>query len=114
MAVNNDPSQVSTNSLQENPFSSTIGGPLEYSIEAQTMAAKTTIEFIQEVGLNTNPDIVGKTAVNVVFSFIQNGRQEQVNVPLLTIVPIPYIGIQHIDNKFKANISAASPNVCNL
>ncbi|MDE7089113.1 MAG: DUF2589 domain-containing protein, partial [Prevotella sp.] len=42
---------------------------------------------------------------------IQNGRMAQLNVPLLTIVPIPYIAIQDIDISFKANISASSSSV---
>ena len=36
------------------------------------------------------------------------GRMVQLNVPLLTIVPIPYIAINTIDINFKASISASS------
>lgn len=111
MAISNAPSQVATSALQAIPFSSMIGGPLKACIEAQAMAAKTTWEFIQEVGLNTNPKTGEKTAVNVAFSFIQNGRSVQLNVPLLTIVPIPYIAIHSVDINFKASISASSSSV---
>lgn len=111
MAISNAPSQVATNALQAIPFSSMIGGPLKACIEAQAMAAKTTWDFIQEVGLNKDPKTGEKTAVNVAFSFIQNGRNVQLNVPLLTIVPIPYIAIHSIDINFKANISASSSSV---
>jgi len=111
MAISNAPSQVATNALQAIPFSSMIGGPLKACIEAQAMAAKTTWDFIQEVGLNTNPDTGEKTAVNVSFSFNQNGRLVQLNVPLLTIVPIPYIAINSVDINFKASISASSSSV---
>lgn len=97
MAISNAPSQVATSALQAIPFSSMIGGPLKACIEAQAMAAKTTWDFIQEVGLNQNPETGEKTAVNVAFSFNQNGRMVQLNVPLLTIVPIPYIAIHSID-----------------
>ena len=75
------------------------------------MAAQTSWQFIQEVGLNTNPETGQKEAVNVSFQFVQNGRVVQLNVPLLTIVPIPYIAIHDIDINFKANISASSSNV---
>lgn len=111
MAISNAPSQVATNALQAIPFSSMIGGPLKACIEAQAMAAKTTWDFIQEVGLNQNPETGEKSAVNVAFSFIQNGKTVQLNVPLLTIVPIPYIAIHSIDINFKANISASSSSV---
>lgn len=111
MAISNAPSQVATNALQAIPFSSMIGGPLKACIEAQAMAAKTTWDFIQEVGLTIDPQTQEKKAVNVSFSFIQNGREVQLNVPLLTIVPIPYIAIQSVDINFKASISAASSSV---
>ncbi|MBQ2481826.1 MAG: DUF2589 domain-containing protein, partial [Treponema sp.] len=38
----------------------------------------------------------------VAFSFNRGGRMVQLNVPLLTIVPIPYIAINTIDINFKA------------
>ena len=111
MAIDTTPSQVVTSALQAIPFGSMIGGPLNACIEAQAMAAQTSWQFIQEVGLNTNPDTGQKEAVNVSFQFVQNGRVVQLNVPLLTIVPIPYIAIHDIDINFKANISASSSSV---
>ena len=110
-AIDTTPSQVATSALQAIPFGSMIGGPLKACIEAQAMAAQTSWQFIQEVGLNTNPETGKKEAVNVSFQFMQNGRMVQLNVPLLTIVPIPYIAIHDIDINFKANISASSSSV---
>ena len=110
-AIDTTPSQVATNALQAIPFGSIIGGPLKACIEAQAMAAQTSWQFIQEVGLNTDPKTGQKEAVNVSFQFMQNGRMVQLNVPLLTIVPIPYIAIHDIDINFKANISASSSSV---
>jgi hypothetical protein len=93
--------------MQAIPFSSMIGGPLNACIEAQAMAARTSWEFIKEVGLNTD-EKGQKSAVMVAFSFNRGGRMVQLNVPLLTIVPIPYIAINTIDINFKASISASS------
>lgn len=111
MAIDTSPSQVATSALQAIPFGSMIGGPLKACIEAQAMAAQTSWQFIQEVGLNTNSQTGEKEAVNVSFQFMQNGRMAQLNVPLLTIVPIPYIAVHSIDINFKANISASSSSV---
>lgn len=111
MAIDTTPSQVATNALQAIPFGSIIGGPLKACIEAQAMAAQISWQFIQEVGLNTDPNTGQKEAVNVSFQFMQNGHMVQLNVPLLTIVPIPYIAIHDIDINFKANISASSSSV---
>ncbi len=105
-----------TSSLQDLPFDNLIGAPLNACIKAQAEAAQTTINFIQEVGLNTvetvTKDKDGKEvkvkeheAVYVYFNFIQAGRRVTISVPLLTMVPIPYIGINTIDINFKATVT---------
>ena len=108
MSIDTAPSQVATNALAGLPFSQIIGSPLKAAIEAQAMAAQTTWKFIQEVGLNTDPETGEKKAVNVSFDFLQNGKEARLNVPLLTIVPIPYIAINSVDIAFKAKINAES------
>ncbi len=108
MPIDQTPSQVATNALTALPFGNIIGGPLKACIEAQAMAARTSWNFIQEVGLNTDPKTGEKKTVNVSFQFVKDGRMAQLNVPLLTIVPIPYIAINTIDIAFKANINASS------
>jgi len=108
MSVDSTPSQVATSALTGIPFSQIIGSPLKAAIEAQAMAAETTWRFIQEVGLNTDKETGDKKAVNVSFDFIQDGKEVRLNVPLLTIVPIPYIAINSIDINFKAKINAES------
>ena len=108
MKINSAPSQVATDALQALPFSNIIGAPLEACIKAQAMAAQTTWKFIQEVGMQDSAVKGEKEAVNVSFTFIQNGNSVRLNIPLLSIVPIPYIAIQNIDIAFKANISASS------
>ena len=47
-------------------------------------------------------------AVYVSFDYRQQGRLVTLTIPLLTLVPIPYIGIKDIEIAFKASISAAS------
>ena len=111
MPISKAPANVAMSAMQAIPFNSMIGGPLKACIEAQAMAAQTSWEFIQNVGLNINPETGHKEAVNVSFSFNQGGRMVQLNVPLLTIVPIPYIAIHSVDINFKANISASSSSV---
>lgn len=111
MPISKAPANVAMSAMQAIPFNSMFGGPLKACIEAQAMAAQTSWEFIQNVGLNINPETGNKEAVNVSFSFNQGGRMVQLNVPLLTIVPIPYIAIHSVDINFKANISASSSSV---
>lgn len=111
MPIDTTPSTVATNALQAIPFSSLIGGPLDAAIKAQALAAKTSWEFIQQVGLNTDSTTGQKEAVNVTFFYNKNGQMTKLIVPILTIVPIPYIAIDDIQINFKANISASSSSV---
>ncbi len=108
MAIDTTPSQVASDALAALPFGNIIGAPLTACIDAQALAAQTTWRFIQNVGLQTDPETGEKKAVTVAFQFMRDGKMAQLNVPLLTIVPIPYIAIQSIDISFKANINASS------
>jgi hypothetical protein len=69
-------------------------GPLVATIRAQAQAALTTLDFVQSVGFDENGD-----AISVEFVFNRtNGttgivEENIVSVPLLTIVPIPYLRV---------------------
>lgn len=106
MAIDATPSTVATNALQAIPYGALIGAPLKAAIEAQAMAAQTSWEFIQNVGLTGPPE--ARQAINVSFQYQKNGQMVNLVVPLLSIVPIPYISIDTININFKANISASS------
>ncbi|MDE1862708.1 MAG: DUF2589 domain-containing protein [Thaumarchaeota archaeon] len=86
------------------PLGSMISGPLNAAIEAQALAADTTVQFIQKVGLDN-----GKVR-NVSFTYnTPGGGQTQLDAPILTIVPIPFIRIKDmtVDFVFKINTVAA-------
>lgn len=109
MAIDTTPSTVATNALQAIPFSSLIGAPLQAAIQAQSQAAITTWEFINNVGL-TGPE-GDRKAISVVFQYQKGGEMVNLIVPLLAIVPIPYISIDEMTIDFTANISASSSSV---
>lgn len=106
-SIDESPNTVATNALSAIPFGSVIGAPLTACIEAQSKAARSSWEFIRDVGLTDTED-GNKKAVYVSFEYRRNGRITTLNVPLLTIVPIPYLAIKDIDIAFKANISASA------
>lgn len=87
--------------LSSIPFGALIGGPLNAAVEAQAQAAKTSIDFIQTVGFNNNGE-----AKSVVFTYEKDGNIVKLIVPILSIVPIPYIRVEDLTIAFKANISA--------
>lgn len=106
MATGSGVTASTISALNGLPFENIIGGPLNACVLAQKEAALTTLDFINSVGLQTTED--GKVeAIYVYFTFVQNGRKVNISVPLLTIVPIPYIAINTIDINFKASISGS-------
>lgn len=106
MPIDTTPSTVATSALQSLPFESLIGGPLDAAIKAEAKAAETSWTFIEKVGLQ---EVNGqKKAVTVDFIYNSNGREVKLIVPLLAIVPIPYIAVDNITIDFKANIAASS------
>lgn len=98
---------VAINQLENLPFRNIIGGPLVAAIEAQAMAAETTVDFIKGIGFE---EIDGRlSAVTLTFSYEDSsGNFRRVIVPLLSVIPIPFIVIDTIDIQFKAKISASS------
>ena len=95
---------MATSALQGIPFSSLIGGPVNAAVDAQVKAAGATVNFIQNVGLTGPAD--NRRPIQVEFVYYVDGKEAKLMVPLLTIVPIPYLSIDSVDIQFKANIKA--------
>jgi hypothetical protein len=110
-----------TDTLSAIPFGLLIGAPLKAAIEAQATAAKSTVDFIEVVGFepkdedpffpDSPEDDVGLGPVrNVTFSYQTQSadgepRTAKLTVPLLTIVPIPFIRVDEMTIDFTANIT---------
>ena len=93
------------NDLSSIPFDRMIGGPLSACIDAQEQAALSTVNFIDRVGFDPkNPGHV----VNVDFTYKREGTDVQLSVPLITIVPIPFISIDTVNISFKAALKSIS------
>ena len=93
--------------LNSIPFGNIIGGPLAACVRAQAEAAQTTIDFIRGFTMtNSELDPEGVEPITVTFTFIMNGEKTRMTVPLMTIVPIPYMHIDYIDLNFTADIPA--------
>jgi hypothetical protein len=107
MPVDNSPAQSAQSLLNGIDYAALIGGPLQAAIKAQAMAANSTWEFIQQVGLNTDKD-GNRSAINVTFMYQRDGEMVKLIVPLLTIVPVPLIVIDEVSIDFTANINASA------
>lgn len=113
--------------VRQIPFDVLIGSPLKAAIEAQGLAAKTTIDFIEKVGFlppdpdedpfftDEEADVVGGTVRNVTFKYTKKDendvdREVEVTVPILSIVPIPYLRIDEMTIDFTAKLTDAIEN----
>lgn len=86
-------------------FANLIGGPLNAVVEAQAKSAITTVNFIKEVAFKD-----GKV-INVNFKYgrlTDDGKEEdfELNVPLLVMLPVPYISIKEAEIDFNAKITS--------
>lgn len=100
-------------------FQSMIGGPLSAVIKAQAQSAQTSVDFIKSVGFNAaDADDPGKPTM-VTFAYnkpIESKDAEGVitttvapfflTVPILTMLPIPYIRVEEVTIDFNAKINS--------
>ena len=108
--------------LRQIPFGVLIGQPMKAAVEAQALAAKTTVEFIEKVGfipddeeqdllfIDEAKDADAGEVRNVTFSYTkkdEDGADTDVSlsVPILTIVPIPYLRIDEMTIDFTAKLT---------
>lgn len=127
-----------TQALTNLPFENIIGGPMTAAIKAQSQAARETISFIKEVGFKPvepddgyglGVDVSNGTELepgengnaemgevrNVTFTYKvtdTNGEERvaELIVPILTIVPIPFLRIDEMNIDFMAKISEVITN----
>ena len=89
--------------LNSLPFPSLIGGPLDAAIQAQSQAAMSSVQFIRDVGFDDQQNVRAVT-----FKVKRGDDTTTVEVPLLTIVPIPFIRIDEMSIDFKANVTSTN------
>ena len=107
--------------LRQIPFGVLIGSPMKAAIEAQALAAKTTVEFIEKVGfipadkdqdllfIDEAKDADGGKVRNVTFAYKKVdengvGKDVSLTVPILSIVPIPYLRLDEMTIDFTAKL----------
>jgi hypothetical protein len=89
----------------------TLGSILTSLVEAQAQSARTTVEFVNEVGFVTDPVDATERVRMVQFRYHkldENGvRSEfQVEIPLLGMMEIPLISIQRARIEFDYNVTS--------
>lgn len=96
-------------------FQSMIGGPLNAVVKAQAQSAQTSVDFIKSVGFNSTdgkPTMVTfeydkviekKDAAGVITPI---ATPMKLTVPILTMLPIPFIRVEEVTIDFNAKINS--------
>ncbi len=100
-------------------FESMIGGPLIAVIRAQAQAARTSVDFIKSVGFEEGQDNQPGKPIMVEFVYDKpvevkkedgttelETREFKLSVPILTMLPIPFIRVEETTIDFNAKINA--------
>jgi uncharacterized protein DUF2589 len=107
--------------LQALPLEYMLGTPMTAVIKAQALAAQTTINFIEKVGLEED-SVTGDLALRTAeFTFIQPvpdpanpgaiiEQEATLRVPLLSLAPIPFIRVSDLNVSFEFKIRDVSSN----
>lgn len=95
-----------TESWQKVSFEKVIGEPLTAAIKAQGDAARATLKFIQETGMTGEGN--DKVMSLVSFSFVKDGKCAKLQIPLITLVPIPTLCIDEMTCEFKMKVDSSS------
>ena len=110
------PRQISE--MQSLPFHQIIGAPLLAIVQGQAQASQATAEFIERIGFRvktatevetTKEDDLGDLRM-VTFSYQKPDAEGNINtfkveIPLLSLVPIPAIQIRDADLEFNVKIT---------
>ena len=108
------PSTNLTAELNNIDFRKMIGGPLQAAVDAQVASSLATINFINTVGFST--DSTGKRELVMVdFTHTRNDVDAEgkavktetfVRVPLLAMLPIPSLRIEHVTIDFNVKLNS--------
>ena len=95
------------NTLAGMPFDRLIGNPLRAAVKAQRDLAKEALSYIKDEAIKVDKDGKGQLSY-VTLNFIKDGKQAQMRIPLLTLIPYPSLAISTMTYKFTATIEASS------
>ena len=92
--------------LQELDFNRILGAPLSACVNAQEEAAQATLQYLNEVAFTqADDDDSSLEPVTVSFYFEAAGAVHRIVMPLLLIVPVPYLQIDRVNLQFQATVT---------
>lgn len=103
------------------PMNALIGGPLKAAVEANMLLARSTADFINDVGFVPTKDENGNMVPGAPrmsdFSFERPGKDPdgnptievvKIKVPMLAIVPVPNLQVNNVDIVFDMEVKSST------
>ncbi|MDR3999972.1 MAG: DUF2589 domain-containing protein [Hallella sp.] len=104
-----DPKELQKSPLGELDFNRIIGGPLSACVNAQEEAAQATLDYLNGVVFRKKDDDDScLEPVTMTFYFESGGVVNRLTMPLLCIVPVPYLRIDQVNLRFQATVTESS------
>ena len=95
----------STSALERTDFGNLLGAPINACVEAQVQAAQATADYLDRVGFVYNPDTKVYETVTISFRYSTSEGEKRITLPLVSVMPIPYLQIRQVNLKFSADLS---------
>lgn len=118
MAESNDGLVNIANQFSGLDMAALIGGPLSAACNAQSMLAKSTLNFIEEVGLEAADSSGHRKVRTANFSFTRTaegagkGKMStevvDMNIPILAIVNVPALSIDKVEITFDMEVKSST------
>lgn len=103
------PKELQKSPLGELDFNRIIGGPLSACVNAQEEAAQATLDYLNGVVFRKKDDDEScLEPVTMTFYFESGGVVNRLTMPLLCIVPVPYLRIDQVNLRFQATVTESS------
>lgn len=107
-----------TNEIQGLPIELLIGAPLKAAAHANTLLAEEMVKFVENVGYETDRKTRKQKVRSVAFEYNKPEVDQEtgevvpvayeVNVPLLSLVPLPNLQVKTVDVEFDMEILSVS------
>jgi Protein of unknown function (DUF2589) len=116
MAASRGPSTDHVSELNNIDFRKMIGGPLQAAVDAQVASSLATVDFINTVGFTEKDTSTGKRDL-VMVDFTHTRKEVDatgavvpkeifIRVPLLAMLPIPSLRIEHVIIDFNVKLNS--------
>lgn len=99
------PEDNTYSALEKIDFGALLTAPLKACVDAQAQAATATADYIENVGFAYDDVDRAFKPVTVSFVYRTTEGEKKFTIPLITVVPVPYLQIHNVHLAFSTELS---------